>query len=194
MENSFLLAQIIGFVSLILTLLRMQIKQPRYIALGEVPTASLWGLQYYLLNAQAGMIICLLSIVRGLLVFCVPDKYLKHVLIAFVSLITFLLIINYSGHYDLFALAGIYLYAIACLFRDNRPLMARIILIHCIPWIVYNVITFSIFAGLSSFLGMFSCIIGMARHEKWDIGKCYRTFSPSIMRSLLSGTKLRTYP
>jgi len=192
MENAFLWAQIAGCIAFGLSVWRLQLKNPRHIALGEVPTATMWAIQYYILNAPAGLIINLLCIVRGALVYLVPDWFLKYVILFFLALVTLLVLKSSTQAYDLLPLLGVYLYAIACLFRNDRPIMTRLILLHSIPWLAYNIIILSYFGVLSSSLGMLSVLIGMYRHENWHIGKCYKTFIPSIVRSLFPN--FRTYP
>jgi len=194
MDNTFLLAQICGFIALLFSVARLQFKNPRHITLGEVPTATMWSVQYYLLGAQAGLIINLLCIIRGALVYFIPEKFLKRVIAGFLLIVTFFILRNATTPFDLFALAGVYIYAIACLFRDNRPLMARLILLHSIPWLVYNIIFASYFGTLSSTLGMASGIIGMMRHEQWQLGKCYRTFIASLIASIFILPRLKEVP
>ncbi len=181
MDNHFLYAQIFGCIACAITIWRLQFKNPRYIALGEVPTAFFWSLQYFLLNAHAGLIINALCIIRGALVYFVPDVFLKYVIGIFLCLVTTILLSISFDIFNLLALIAVYIYATSCMFRDNRPIMARLILIHNFPWIAYNVIFLSYFGILASTLGIVSVIIGMYRHENWEINNSPLNFIKSLL-------------
>jgi hypothetical protein len=192
--NTFIWAQIFGFLGFVISVWRLQLKNPRHVVLAESPAGAMWAAQYYLLNAQAGLIINFICIFRGIIIYAFPQKAMKFILAISIALILTIVVYQSKSYYDIFAIMGVSLYGIACLYRDNRPVMARIITLHCIPWLIYNILAFSVFGVASSALGIVSGIIGMYRHEKWEIEKCYRSFTPSILKSLFTFPTPQTYP
>ena len=83
---------------------------------------------------------------------------------------------------------------LAWLERDNRPLIARSVIIGCVFWLIYNCIVGSWMAAACSTFAIFSAIIGMARHEEWQLGRCIYSFGPSLIRCLINFRGPQTYP
>ncbi len=76
----------------------------------------------------------------------------------------------------------------------NRAKFVRGALFSGFMWIIYAAIIGSWAGIISAAIGTLSNLIGMIRYENWEIGKCYRTFIPSIARALLTIPSWRTYP
>ncbi|MEM8833606.1 MAG: YgjV family protein [Pseudomonadota bacterium] len=193
LENKFLMAQIAGFLAMSCCVISMQFKHPRNIILTGVPSGLLWATQYMLLNAPMGAIANASGALKNLLITFLPKSFVPHLLLFYLFLMWGIGLYNLEVWYALLPLIGASATSVALLInRDNRELYARSIVLCCSLWACYN-ITVGAYMGLAcDTLTILSSIIGMARHERWEIGRCYRTFFPSLGRSLFPN--LRTYP
>jgi len=174
--------------------LSMQLKNPKHMILSGVPTGLLWTTQYMLLGAPMGAIANFSGAVKNLFIAFIPQKYVPYLLCAYLTIMWGIGLYNLSVWYALLPLVGASATSIALLVdRTNRRFYVRAIVFCCAMWACYN-ITVGAYMGLScDILTITSSIIGMARYEKWELGRCYRTFLPSIRRSLFDFTP-RTYP
>ena len=94
--------------------------------------------------------------------------------------------------FDFLPLIGTIIFSASLLCADNRMLIARANFLSNGFWSTYALFSLSYFGILFGIFVAFSTLLGMARHEKWEIGKCYKTFGPSLMRSLF--VTPQTYP
>lgn len=177
------------------TIIAMQLKNPRHIILSGVPSGMLWATQYFLLGATMGAIANASSALKNLLSAFVPQHYLPYILGLYLTMIWGIGLYNLSAWYGICPLIGASTPTIALLInRDNRRLYARAVIICCAFWACYNSIVGSWMGLCCDTLTITSSLIGMYRHEQWDIGKCYRTFLPSLYKSLFSNPIPKTYP
>lgn len=193
MENAFLWAQIAGFLAMSCCVLSMQFKNSRHMILSGVFSGSLWATQYMLLNAPMGALMNAGGAIKSLFAANMPEKYLSYLLVSYLLIIWAVGLSKLDVWYGLFPLIGASCGSIAILInRDNRGLYARSVILCCSMWAVYN-ITVGAYMGLAcDTMTVISALIGMYRHEKWSLGKCYKTFLPSIYRSIFPN--FRTTP
>ncbi len=191
-ENSFLIAQIIGLIALIGNMAAVQIKNSRNLVLAISVCDIFWALQFLILGANAGAFLCLASFFRNSLVAFSNANSIKYIITIFLVIISILSVYSYQGLFSLIPFLATSLYTISLLKIDCRGFVCRSTLICSLLWIAYAIIVGSYPIIICYSFCIFSNIIGMARHEKWDIGKCYKTFAPSIIRSLI--IRPQTYP
>lgn len=194
MENTFIFAQIFGFCAMSLSVYAWQVKNPRMILLLYVPVGLLWASQYYLLGTVAGVAIAIIGANKDLIMAFVPRAKAKYVICTF-----FIIAWGFGLQYvesaiDLAPLLATTLFNLALLQPDNRYLMARINVLSQFLWVVFNLSVGAYMGVACSVLLVSSAIIGMARVESWELGKCYRTFGPSFIRALFVFPSFRTYP
>lgn len=191
-SNTFLLAQIMGFCAMCLSVYVWQIKNPRMILLLYVPTSLFWAAQFFLLGSIMAALICLLCVAKDFSL-SVADKNRAPKIIMIFLLSTWSLgVATLNTAIELLPLITLTLFNLALLQPDNRALMARTNIATQILWIGFNSMIGAYMGLLCSILLVGSTLIGMARHEKWKIGKCYRSFLPSVGRALF--IKPQTYP
>ena len=190
--NIFLWVQVIGLAAMSINILAWQLKNPRHIIFSYVPACSLWALQYILLNAPLGAIMNIFSVIKDSFLTFVHEIYVTYIIGAFLLTIWCVGLYYFNHWYDILPLFGATVTNVALLQRDNRSFVARGAICTQVFWITYNLIVGSYMAALSGLMVVGSSTIGMARHEEWEIGKCYRTFGPSLMRSLFLTP--RTFP
>ena len=192
MESYFIWAHLLGFFAMCISIMAWQIKNPRHIILCYVPSGILWGTHYMLLGAPLGAIMNFCSAGKDSALAFIRKSYVPYLIIIFLSIVWIVGIHNFEYWYDILPLIGVSIINLSLLQRDKRSLVARATMGGQACWIIYNVIVGAWMGVACCLLVSTSSIIGMARHEKWEIGKCYRTFGPSLMRSLFLTP--RTFP
>lgn len=193
-SSAFFWAQCIGLVAMSINILAWQLKNPRWVIFSFCPASSLWAIQYYLLNAPLGVVLNLCSAIKdGLLAF-IGNKYVPYLIGTFLLFIWAIGLHFFTHWYDILPLLSGTIINVALLQRDNRPLVARAGIAATVCWLLYNVIVHSYMGFASGAFSILSSIIGMARFEGWELGKCYKTFLPSLTRRLFVFPNFRTYP
>ena len=190
--DTYLWAQIIGFCAMVGTISVWQLKNSRHIIILYIPVAMLWGTQYYLLGAMLGVLVSSFSVIKDCFVGFLPARYSRYAVISFlisISTVTFLVA---ETALDYLPLIATLIFNLSLFFPDNRELVARSAILTQFAWLAYNIPSEAWMGAICCVLVMISSAIGMARHEKWELGKCYRTFGPSLMRSLCLTP--RTFP
>ncbi len=191
MENIFLIAQIIGFCAMCFSVAAWQVKEPRKIYALYVPSSLLWSLQYCLLGAPVGAIISICSASKDAGLAFADPKHKKYFLCAYLLLIIIFGCYFYQSTISIFPIFAAFFLNITILLTDQRSFISRSTIISQFCFIYYNLHNDAWMAMLCSCFVILSSIIGMARHEKWVIGKCYKTFMPSIIKSLFFTPKSR---
>ena len=192
-QNSFMVAQIFGVLAFSLQVIAWQLKAPRLIILIHAPINLLWSAQFYLLGALIGCFHSLACALKDAVLFGVHTKYLP-IVIGMYLLTCFLIAINFSTNwYGVLPFLGTFVLNIAMLKRDNRKLIARAYIVSIMCWMVYNYFSAAYVTMTCDAIVAVTVVIGMARFEKWQIGKCYKTFLPSIHRAIFNFTP-QTYP
>ncbi len=184
-DDLFIWAQIMGALGLLANVISWQIKKPRHIILATVPCNILWASHYAMLGAPLGAIANLCSCFKNLGLAFVQDRLVPYIIYGSILLTWGIGLYFYEFWYDILPLFSIAILNLGLLFRDNRPLIARTTLIHCTFGLVYDSIVGSYVGFFCGVFIMVSALIGMYRYENWEIGKCYKTFIPSLTRSLL---------
>ena len=191
-SNTFVVAQICGLLAFLIQAAAWQLKKPRVIIFLHVPINVLWTIQFYLLGAFVG---CFQSIACGVKEFFLSTaraKYVPYIIFSYI-MASFIVVINFFGvWYDVLPFVGTFIVNIAMLQRDNRALIARASIACALCWLVYNLNTAAYVTMTCDCFFIIAVMVGMARHENWQLGRCYRTFFPSLARSLFPS--LRTYP
>ena len=169
-DNIFLWAQIVGFLAMSCCIISMQFKTSKGMILAAVPANSLWAVQYVLLGAPMGAIANLGSAINKLLIVYLPQNFVPYLLSIYLIAIWGIGLYNLEFWYALLPLVGASITTIPLLVdRDNRPLYARATILGCLLWACYNATVGSYMGLACDTLTITSSIIGMYRHEKWDI-------------------------
>ena len=171
-----------------------QIKNPRMILLLYVPIGIFWATQYFLLGALAGVAIALMGACKDCTMSFISKEKARNVIFAFFFCVWCVGLFFVKSPIDLLPLVTTTLFNLALLQPDNRYLMARVNTLTQFLWIAFNLSVGAYMGVLCSFLLIGSTLIGMARVEGWELGKCYRTFGPSFIRALFVFPSFRTYP
>lgn len=193
-ENIFLWAQIFGILGMICSLAAWQLKNPQHIMLIYVPSGLCWAAQYYLLGALSAAFVLIFSSLKDLFVALCPNKFVVYAILTYLAIITVIIFHQYNIWLDTLPLIAMIILNLPRIQRENRPLIVRSFLLSQILWFVYNIQVGAVIGILCSVIITSSAFIGMVRHEKWTLGCCYRTFIPSLLRSLFTFPMPRTFP
>ena len=168
-------AQAIGFLSLVLSLVSFQMKTRSQILIFQCMASLSCAVSLIMLGGIAGGILDVVAFSRTL-VFSLADRYkwakcklwlpFYIVIIIAVGIITW----DPTGIGTLFAIAGTLLSTVA-LYQKSERLM-RIISLFVGPcWIIYSLIYSSAFGALNEIIAMTSLIIALVRLRKVDTGR-----------------------
>jgi len=194
-DNVFIWAQVAGLLGILCCVISMQFKNPKHIILGGVPSGALWAVQYMLLSAPMGAFTAASSAAHKLIAAYLPKNLIPYLIGCYLALIWSIGFYKLDVWYALCPLIGTSLGSIALLIgRHNRAYYARIIVIAYLCWATYNSIVGSYMGLACDALTITSSIVGMYRHEEWELNKCYKRFFPSLVRSLLVLPSVKTYP
>ena len=166
------MAQAIGFLSLVLSLVSFQMKTRSQILIFQCMASLSCAVSLIMLGGIAGGILDVVAFSRTL-VFSLADRYkwakCKLWLLFYIVLIIAVGIITWdpTGIGTLFAIAGTLLSTVA-LYQKSERLM-RIISLFVGPcWIIYSLIYSSAFGALNEIIAMTSLIIALVRLRKVD--------------------------
>jgi len=192
LDNIFLWAQVIGFVGLCVNIVSWQLKNSRHILMCHIPGRTLMAIQYIMLGAPLGAVMDTLSVFRDSGLVFMKEKYILYIISTFLCAAWGIGLCFYQSWYDILPLIGVTIIGLSLSQKNNRALIARGQATSSLSFVVYNIIVGS-YMGLAC--GLFviaSSLVGMYRHEKWVLGVCYKSFLPSLYRSLFFN--FRTYP
>ena len=168
-------AQAIGFLSLVLSLVSFQMKTRTQILIFQCMASLSCAVSLIMLGGIAGGILDVVAFLRTL-VFSLADRYkwakCKLWLPFYIILIIAVGIITWdpTGIGTLFAIAGTLLSTVA-LYQKSERLM-RIISLFVGPcWIIYSLIYSSAFGALNEIIAITSLIIALVRLRKVDTGR-----------------------
>lgn len=182
--DQFIIIQIIGFIAMAIGTLAQQAKTSRRMIGFSIPSSALWTIQYIMLGAPIGALINGGGILKDIGVLAFNKRHVPLLIATYIIFSCVIGLYMFKAWYDILPLICVTVLNLSFIQRDNRPLIARAMIINCLLWIVYNGIVESWMGLACACFVICSSIIGMYRHENWDIGKCYKSFFPSLARSL----------
>ena len=180
--SAFLWAQVVGVIAICLGILSMQLKNSRHIILLEAPAGILWGIQYIMLGASAGAFVNFMVATRAIGLAYAKQSYLIPIISVYLIAVWGIGIYNFKNWFDILPLLATTGGAFVLFHRDNRPLIARGLILTSCLWLIYGV-TVGSWTGIGcAVFYITSCVIGMYRHENWNLHS-----SPiNLFRSLLT--------
>lgn len=170
---NFLIAQVMGIVGLIYSIISMYKEDKRTVLILVTITNSFYLLQYSLLQAISGIIITLIAVLRGLIFYYYDIKKKNtpiFILLILITLLTILSIYNYKDIYSLLTLiAGIsYTYGV---WQNNLRIFRITALIAPICFIIYNIHVLAYAGALASLLEAIMAIIAIIKIDVLKIHK-----------------------
>lgn len=185
-NHSFILAQICGAIALGFSALAWQMKNSRIIIMFYIPCCFFYMVQDFLLGAFVGALISFVNIFKNIVLFKYGQKYAKQIIVIFVITATAGSMNFIENFIDILPILAVIISSFSYINPDNRFVISRGNLLCQLFYIIYSLHYGAYVGVIASLFVTTSNIIGMVRHENWEVGKCYRTFMPSIFRSLLN--------
>ncbi len=176
-DNMFIGAQVVGLCGLCINVFAWQLKNPRHMIITHIPGRSLMAIQYLMLGAPLAAIIDTCAVLRDSGISFLKEKYTLY-MIAFSVCCSWGMGLYFFQHwYDvLILICGTIVNLSLLLYRNNRPAYARAgILSNCFL-LAYGVMIYSYMGVISASLIITSSILGMRRHENWDLKRSPMSF------------------
>lgn len=185
METVFLIAQITGFIALLINVASMQRKCHISIIRMDISADFIWVIHFLFLGGLAGALTCFIAFARSLAFVHFNKKYFNFICYIAVLSTCALCLGNYQNIYSLlppltFAI-GTY-----GIIANNRRTLSSCIFMRDLIWLAYGISVGSFFFSAASVICIASCIIGKVRHERLGAG-----FTPRLI-SLFP--KVRPFP
>ena len=168
-DNTFIWAQVVGAIALCFSMTAWQMKKPEHILAVQVPNSALWCLQYILLASPVAAISSFFCIFKDIGVINAKEVNLKYIVGSYIGIHFIALGFFYESVFSILPVIVSLLVNIPLLKKDNRHWMARGTLTSQFCWITYNLHAGAYVGIAIALLVGASTIIGMARHEKWEL-------------------------
>ena len=164
----FIIAQIIGGIVLILTVISVQFKTKEKILICQIVANILVAIQYFLLNAITGAVISIINAIRCVIFYYYKKKDIKP---SVIILIIFEVIAIISGIYtwqDIWSLIPIVVTVVYTygLWQDNVTVIRITAGVVGFGWAVYNVIVMAYVGALQETAQLVSSVIAIFRNKQ----------------------------
>ena len=161
------IAQLIGLVGLVLSLLSFQQKKRKNIMLCQMTASLAFCTQLFMLGAITGGCVDLISTVRTAIFANNGKKWAtsRLWLYLFILLMIGAGILTWENAWSLLPILGAVLSTVALWMKEERYI--RLISLFVGPcWLIYNLVNGAYTGALNELLAMTSIVIGMIRHDR----------------------------
>jgi hypothetical protein len=192
MEDYFFWAHLSGAIAMCFSIAAWQFKSQKHIVGCYIPSSAFWAIQYFMLGVPNAGLFAIACIFKDAALFKLSEKYFRAIIgIFFISNVLFISLF-YASALDLLPLIIILFVNLPLTKNNNRYWVARGNIMAQCCWIIFNLHAGAFMGIICACFIIGSTLLGMARYEKWEIGKCYLSFAPSLARALF--IKPQTYP
>ena len=163
----FIIAQLIGLIIVILSLIGLQQKSGEKFLFYQIIISILYVLQYLLLGAITGAVICTIAIIRCIVFWKYKKENKKtpiHYLIIFILLSILSSIITSTSVFDYILTIGTIIFTYA-LWQDNMKIMRAGSIICVLSYIVYNLIFKAYTAIILDAIDFFNLSIAIYKND-----------------------------
>ena len=165
-ENATLIGQIISIIAMSLIILSFQMKSNKKLLIMQMSASTLFAVSYFLLGANSGAIVNLISAVRCLLIYFLANKKSKILLIGIELSFIIACAITYAGVPTILVLLASLIDTFS-MWKNSGTLIRYTRLFAVSPlWLVHNIIVFSIGGIICEIFSITSCIISFIRYKK----------------------------
>lgn len=159
-------AQIVGLVGLVLSLLSFQQSNRKRIMIFQMIASLSFSAQLFMLGAITGGCLDIISFVRTLIFSKNDKKWAKSPiwLFVFIAIMVITSILTWHNIYSILALAGSVLSTIA--FWMKTPKNIRLVSLMVGPcWFVYNILNHAYTGAINELIAMASIVISLLRYD-----------------------------
>lgn len=164
----FLIAQIIGGIVLILTVISVQFKTKEKILLCQILANVLIAIQYFLLNALTGAVVSVINVIRCLIFYFYKKKNMKpsvFFLVVFIIIAVVSGILTWQSIFSIIPIIAAIIFTYG-LWQDNVKVTKICTALTAGNWTIYNVIVKAYVGAIQSIAETTSAIIAIIREKK----------------------------
>ena len=165
-------AQLIGIVGIILSVLSFQFKQRKHIMLAQALASLMFVLQFILLNAMIAAFLDFISFIRTLVFANNTKSWAKSKtwLYGFILIMILSSIFTWNDLWSTLPLMGSILSTIALWMQEEKHI--RLISLTVAPcWFIYNLHIGAYTGALNEIIAVTSIAIGLIRNDKKEVRK-----------------------
>lgn len=163
----FIIAQIIGFIVLGITVISIQFKTKEKILICQIIANILVAIQYFCLNALTGGVVAIINVIRCLIFYYYKKKDKKPSLI-FLSIFILVAIgsgiLTWQNGFSIIPIIATIVFTYG-LWQDNVKITRICTAITAGNWTIYNIIVKAYAGAIQSVAECISAIIAMIRHK-----------------------------
>ena len=171
METKVIIANAIGFISFVISLIAFHKKDKKNIFKNTMISNSLSLIQYIVLNAYSGIATKIIAIIRDLSIMK-QEKYnflkTKKMLSIFVIIYLVLMIITYQGILSVFSLLAALIYTIFC-WNGNVNTVRYIGIFTNVLWLIYNLFVKAYAGAFANLISIFSTGIAIYNNKRKEV-------------------------
>lgn len=159
-----LIAQIIGFVPLILSFFVFLQKKRKRIIIFKGCSDLLWAMHFFVLGEYTGVLVNLVNTLRDVIFAYKEKKWARHILIPifFCILTLFSALPTFAGVKSIFAVVGSCV-AVVGFWQTNVERLRIYNLVAVALWLIYGLLTFSIPTVLCNLISIVSILIAFVK-------------------------------
>lgn len=163
---SFIAGNLVGVVAVILSIIGLQQNTDKKFLFFQIVINLLYTLQYFLLNATAGLSICLINTIRCI-VFYFYKKNKKNsifIFLLFIVIYLFLGIYTLNKPFDIILMFGTVIYTYS-LWQTKMEITRIGSLFSIISYIIYNIAVKAYSALILDFIDLISISVAIIRYD-----------------------------
>lgn len=167
----FIIAQIIGVIVLVITVIGIQFKTKEKILFFQIIANSLVSIQYFLLNALTGGIIAFINVIRCIIFYYYKKKDKKPsltFLIIFIICAIICGIVTWQNGYSIMPIIASVVFTYG-LWQDDVKITRICIAITEANWTIYNIIVQAYAGALQAGADCISALIALVRYKQKNI-------------------------
>lgn len=164
---TFILAQICGFIVLILTVISVQFKTKEKIVMCFVFANIVATMQYFLLNATTGAVVSIINTIRCIIFYYYKKKEKKPsfmILLVFEVVAVVSGIISWQNIWSMIPIIVTVIYTYG-LWQDNVKVIRLTTAIVGLGWAIYNVIVMAYIGAIQEISQFVSAVIALMKKE-----------------------------
>ena len=165
----FVIAQIIGFIGLIIVIISFQINNRNSLLKLQIISSFLFALQYLFLSAFTGCFMNLTCTIRNYVFFKFKDKKIPFsILLIFIIVMIALFLVSYSGPLSFLPTIAVVLFTCA-VWSGNLKIIRFTEVVSCSLFIIYNIKVLAIVGLITSLIEVINALIAIYRFDikKW---------------------------
>lgn len=167
MDTVQIIAQILGFVTVVLGFISFQVKTSKKLLLVQTLTCLVFSTHYYLIGAFPAAFMNMLGMVRNIVYYHKDKSFYRPKLFPIFFGVLMLIVgtLTANGPHSVLVISGLVINTV-CLSMKNPQSIRKSVLFTCVLVLIYDVIEGSIGGIVYESVAIISAIIGLIRYRK----------------------------